>query len=60
MGFSDGKFFESEMFEDFARTEFRFADKDKNGFIDTSELKKRLEELSERCEEILPGAGRVL
>ena len=48
MGFSDGKFFESEMFEDFARTEFRMSDKDKNGFIDTSELKKRLEELSER------------
>ena len=60
MGLFEEGFFETDDFTDMAKTEFELFDEDKSGFIEISELKECLGELSVRLEETLSGAGRVL
>ena len=46
----DPGYFESEDFEEMCREDFDFYDKDKSGFIDTTEIKNILQMQSDRIE----------
>ena len=49
--------FESEEFEQICRKDFGDYDKDGSGFIEVTELKASLEELSKGLEQMKPGSG---